>query len=32
MIALAWLAGLIGAGGLGMLGLGLFAPHFLPLA
>ena len=31
-IALAWLAGLIGAGGLAMLGLGLFAPHFLPLA
>ena len=32
MIGLAWLAGLIGAGGLVMLGLGLFAPHFLPLA
>jgi hypothetical protein len=32
MISLAWLAGVLGAGGLGMLALGLFAPHFLPLA
>jgi hypothetical protein len=32
ILSLAWLAGLLGAGGLGMLGLGLFAPHFLPLA
>jgi hypothetical protein len=30
--SLAWLAGLLGAGGLAMLGLGLFAPHVLPLA
>ena len=32
MIGLAWFAGLLGAGGLVLLGLGLFAPHFLPLA
>jgi hypothetical protein len=32
MVALAWLAGLIGACGLVMLGLGLLVPHFLPLA
>jgi hypothetical protein len=29
MIALAWLAGLLGAGGLAVMGLGLFAPHAL---
>ncbi len=32
MVGLAWFAGLLGAGGLVLLGLGLFAPHFLPLA
>jgi hypothetical protein len=32
IVSLAWLAGLLGAGGLAMLGLGLFAPYFLPLA
>jgi len=32
VVGLAWLAGLVGAGGLVMLGLGLLAPHFLPLA
>ena len=31
MVGLAWFAGLLGAGGLVLLGLGLFAPHFLPL-
>jgi Domain of unknown function (DUF4337) len=31
MMILAWLAGLLGAGGLGMVGLALFAPHFLAL-
>ena len=29
MIALAWLAGLLGAGGLAAMGLGVFAPHVL---
>jgi len=32
IVSLAWLAGLLGAGGLAMLGLGLLAPHVLPLA
>jgi hypothetical protein len=31
VIALAWLSGLLGVVGLGVLGLGLFAPHALPL-
>jgi hypothetical protein len=31
IIALAWFAGLLGAAGLGVLSLGLFAPHLLPL-
>ncbi len=31
MIALAWFAGLLGVAGLGVLALGLFAPHMLPL-
>src|SRR5271170_5328817 len=31
MIALAWFAGLLGVAGLGVLALGLFAPHLLPL-
>ncbi len=31
MIALAWFAGLLGAAGLGILSLGLFAPHILSL-
>jgi Domain of unknown function (DUF4337) len=32
IMGLAWFSGLLGAGGLVLLGLGLFAPHFLPLA
>ena len=32
MIALGWLAGLLGAAGLAVLALGLFAPHALPLS
>jgi hypothetical protein len=32
VMGLAWFAGLLGVGGLVLLGLGLFAPHFLPLA
>jgi Domain of unknown function (DUF4337) len=31
MIALVWFAGLLGAAGLGVLALGLFAPHLIPL-
>jgi Domain of unknown function (DUF4337) len=31
MIVLAWLAGLLGAGGLAIMALGLLAPHALPL-
>jgi hypothetical protein len=31
MIALAWLSGLLGVIGVGMVSLGLFAPHLLPL-
>ncbi len=31
MIALAWFAGLLGVAGVGVLALGLFAPHLLPL-
>jgi hypothetical protein len=31
MIALAWFSGLVGIVGLGVLGLGLFAPHLVPL-
>ena len=31
MIALAWLSGLLGVVGLGVLSLGVFAPHLLPL-
>jgi hypothetical protein len=31
MIALAWFAGLLGVVGLGVMALGLFAPHLLPL-
>jgi hypothetical protein len=31
MIGLAWFAGLLGVAGLGVLALGLFAPHMLPL-
>jgi Domain of unknown function (DUF4337) len=31
MIALAWFAGLLGIAGVGVLSLGLFAPHWLPL-
>ena len=31
MIALAWLGGLLGVGGLAVLALGLFAPHIVPL-
>jgi len=31
MIALAWFAGLLGITGFGVLSLGLFAPHLLPL-
>jgi len=32
VMGLAWFAGFLGVGGLVLLGLGLFAPHFLPLA
>ena len=32
MIALAWFSGLLGIVGLGVLSLGLFAPHLLPAA
>jgi hypothetical protein len=31
MIALAWFAGLLGVAGLGVLALGLYAPHLVPL-
>jgi hypothetical protein len=31
VVGLAWFAGLLGAGGIVLLGLGLFAPHLLPL-
>jgi hypothetical protein len=31
MAALAWFAGLLGVAGLGVLSLGLFAPHLIPL-
>jgi hypothetical protein len=29
IVALAWLSGLLGAGGLAVMALGLFAPHVL---
>jgi hypothetical protein len=29
MVILVWLAGLLGAGGIAVMGLGLFAPHAL---
>jgi hypothetical protein len=31
MVALAWFAGLLGVAGLGILSLGLYAPHLIPL-
>jgi hypothetical protein len=31
MIALAWLGGALGVAGLALTGLGLFAPHAIPL-